>query len=85
MVKMFSELWLCINIKSVGKGKCRDVVCMMEMFVLLTCYKTNSFEEGKCASARKALDSCLELCVKVLKKMNMINYYLNRLVRMMKK
>ena len=29
------------------------MACLNEMFTLLTCYKTNNFEEG-CASARRA-------------------------------
>jgi hypothetical protein len=85
MAKTSSEPRLRINTKSAGKGKRRDVACMTEMFALLTCYKTNSFEEGKCASARKALDSCLELRAKAPKKMNTINHHLNRLARMTKK
>jgi hypothetical protein len=73
-----------INPNSKGKGK-RDVACLNEMFTLLTCYKANSFEEGKCASARKALDACLDVRAKAPKKMNTINYHLNRLARMTKK
>ena len=60
------------------------VACLNEMFTLLTCYKTNNFEEGKCAAGR-ALDSSLELRAKAPKKMNTINHHLNRLIRLTKK
>lgn len=85
MGKGTAEPRVRINTKSAGRGKRRDVACLNEMFTLLTCYKTNNFEEGKCASARRALDSCLELRAKAPKKMNTINHHLNRLIRLTKK
>ena len=85
MGKGTAEPRVRINTKSAGRGKRRDVACLNEMFTLLTCYKSNNFEEGKCASARRALDSCLELRAKAPKKMNTINHHLNRLIRLTKK
>jgi len=79
------EPQLRISTKPSGKGKRRDVACISEMFDLLTCYKGANFDEGKCASARRALDSCLELRAKAPKKMNTINHHLQRLARMTKR
>jgi hypothetical protein len=55
------------------------------MFALLTCYKSFNFDEGKCANARRALESCLELKAQAPKNRNTINYHLNRLARLTKK
>ena len=60
MGKGTAEPRVRINTKSAGRGKRRDVACLNEMFTLLTCYKTNNFEEGKCA-AEAAWIACLEL------------------------
>jgi hypothetical protein len=85
MAKTPSEPRLRINTKSGGRGKRRDVACLSEMFELLSCYKTNAFEDVKCANAKKALDACLELRAKAPKKMNTINHHLQRLARMTKR
>jgi|Transcript_8937 hypothetical protein len=85
MAKTPSEPRLRVNTSAGGRGRKRDVACLEDMFALLTCYKSFNFDEGKCANARRALESCLELKAQAPKNRNTINYHLNRLARLTKK
>lgn len=85
MGKTSSEPRLRINTSTAGRGRRRDVACLTDMFALLACYKSANFDEGKCATARRALESCLEIKAAAPKNRNTINFHLNRLARLTKK